>query len=76
MFKLKKFVFVGPERGRRWTADFSKENCSSETYLADFKMGEIARAGFRKLTLQLQETGFLKLPANSKAFGNRLLRSY
>jgi hypothetical protein len=32
---------------------FQKENCLSATYLLDFKTGEIAPYGFKKLSAQL-----------------------
>ncbi len=62
-------------------ARFSKDNCSSATYWPDFKTGEIALAGFQKLSAQLWDiygicdingskgfelAGFKKLSANQK----------
>jgi hypothetical protein len=68
-------------------ACFSKENCSSATYLQDFKTDEIAPCRFlkalgatprhlsskRKKVFEL--VGFEKLSANSKAFGAKRLRT-
>jgi hypothetical protein len=74
--------------GGRCAAHFSKENCSSATYLPNFKIGgEIAPCRFSKAlgaTLRhlpferskgFELTGFEKLSTNSNAFGAKWLRT-
>jgi hypothetical protein len=65
----------------RYAACFSKENCSSATYLPDFKTIEIAPCRFSKAlgptprqllsnsNKGFEPAGFTRLSANSKAFG-------
>jgi hypothetical protein len=72
----------------RCAAYFSKENCSSATYLPDFKTGKIAPCQFSKApkaTLKhlspnrnkgFELASFKKLSANLKAFGAKRQRSY
>jgi hypothetical protein len=67
---------------------FSKENCSLETYLPDFKTGKIVplpvfkssqctpRNLLSSRSQGLDLTGFEKLSANSKGFGALQLRTY
>jgi hypothetical protein len=75
-------------RGGHCVARFSKENCSSATYLPDFKTGEVAPCQFPKTlgaTLRrllsnrskgFELAGFEKISANSKACGAKRLRTY
>jgi hypothetical protein len=67
--------------GGRCVARFSKENCSSATYLPEFKTGEIAPCQFSKAlgatlrhrlsnrSKRFELASIEKLSANSKAFG-------
>jgi hypothetical protein len=73
--------------GGRCVARFLKENCSSATYLPDFKNGEIAPCRFSKAlgatlrhllsnrSKRFELAGFEKISANSKAFGAKRLRT-
>jgi RNA:NAD 2'-phosphotransferase (TPT1/KptA family) len=67
--------------GVHYAAHCSKENCSSATYLLDFKIGEIASCPFSKAlgailrhlasnrSKEFENAGFEKLSENSKALG-------
>jgi hypothetical protein len=60
--------------GGRYAAPFSKENCSSATYLLDFKTGEIASfAGFQKLSVQLRDNCNPRGPKDFNSQINKLL---
>jgi hypothetical protein len=74
--------------GGRCFARFSKVNCSSATYLPNFKTGEVAPCRFSKaLSATLRHllsnrskgfeiAGFEKISENSKAFGAERLITY
>jgi hypothetical protein len=74
--------------GEHCAAHFSKEDCSSATYLPDLKTGEIAPRQFSKAlsattirrssnkSIRFELASFENLSANSKGFGAKQLRTY
>jgi hypothetical protein len=52
---------------------FQKRIVSSETYLVDFKTGELALAGFQKLSAQLHEISY---PIGANDLNSPVLKSF